>query len=140
MADHYTIRELTAEFGVTSRTLRHYEEIGLLRPERQGVARLFSARDRARLRLALRSKKLGYTLQDIRELFDLYDTASTATGELASLLERLEQTRRELEQQREDLDMMLGEIRFFADQCRRVMAGSTGIRIKPGHPTPGLRG
>ena len=69
----YTISELAQEFGVTTRTIRHYEDQGLLAPARHGVVRVFSARDRVRLKLALRGKRLGFGLNEIRELFDLYD-------------------------------------------------------------------
>jgi DNA-binding transcriptional MerR regulator len=124
MAQTYSIRDLARECGVTTRTIRHYEEQGLLNPARDGMNRVFSGRDRARLKLALRGKRLGFTLNDIRELFELYDVARTERRQLETFITRLEKRRQMLEQQREDIEIMLNEIRFFAEQCRRLLASS----------------
>ncbi len=124
MASRYTIRQLMEEFGVTARTLRHYEDVGLLQPERRGASRSYTPRDRARLKVALRSKRLGFALQDIRELFELYDASGAEAAQLQAFVERLERKRALLEQQREDLDIMLGEIRFFSEHCRRLLDGN----------------
>jgi len=121
MKQTYSIRELAEEFGVTTRTIRHYEDEGLLSPAREGVNRVFTARDRVRLKLALRGKRLGFSLGDIRELFELYDTASEKK-QMAEFLARLDKRRVHLEQQREDIEVMLNEINFFANQCHRIMA------------------
>lgn len=120
MKQTYTIRELAEEFSVTTRTIRHYEDEGLLSPAREGVNRVFTARDRVRLKLALRGKRLGFSLGDIRELFELYDTASEKK-QMSEFLARLNKRRAQLEQQREDIEVMLNEINFFTNQCRRVM-------------------
>jgi DNA-binding transcriptional MerR regulator len=130
MAPHYTIRQLVDEFGVTARTLRHYEDIGLVQPARHGTSRRYSGRDRARLKVALRSKRLGFTLEEIRELFELYDTAGAESHQLGAFVEKLERKRTVLEQQRDDLEIMLNEIRFFTDQCRRMLRGDVGVRLK----------
>ena len=122
MTQDYSITELAQEFGVTTRTIRHYEEQGLLTPRRTGLSRVFSARDRARLKLALRGKRLGFTLAEIRDLFAMSELTSKEPGQVAIFLARLEKHRVQLEQQRADLDAMLGEIHFFADQCRRLLA------------------
>lgn len=124
MAQTYSISELARECEVTTRTIRHYEEQGLLSPARQGQSRIFSSRDRARLKLALRGKRLGFSLHDIRELFELYDLAKDETGQLEVFLTRLERRRTLLEQQRVDIEIMLNEISFFATQCRRLLASS----------------
>jgi DNA-binding transcriptional MerR regulator len=121
----YTISDLAREFGVTTRTIRHYEDQGLLNPDRQGVNRIFSARDRVRLKLALRGKRLGFSLQEIKELFDLYDL-SKERDQLAAFLEKLDKRRAILEQQREDIEVMLAEIEFFATQCRKLLAQDAG--------------
>jgi DNA-binding transcriptional MerR regulator len=118
MATTYTISELAQEFSITPRTLRHYEEQGLLHPQRDGLNRLFSARDRARLRLALRGKRLGFSLSDLRELFELHDRARDGAAQRAAFLAKLDQYRAQLERQREDLDILLGEMRFFASQLQ----------------------
>lgn len=121
MADTFSISELAQEFGVTTRTIRHYEDQGLLTPGREGVNRIFSNRDRVRLKLALRGKRLGFTLQEIRELFDLYDLARDEKKQLEEFIAKLDRRRAILEQQREDIEVMLNEIDFFANQCRRLL-------------------
>ena len=122
MSATYNITDLAREFGVTTRTIRHYEEQGLLTPTRQGVNRVFSTRDRVRLKLALRGKRLGFSLQEIKELFDLYDTARDERGQLAAFVDSLDRRKALLEQQREDIEVMLNEVDFFASQCRRLLA------------------
>jgi DNA-binding transcriptional MerR regulator len=122
MSDSYSIGELAREFGVTTRTIRHYEQEGLLTPVRNGQVRVFSRRDRVRLRLALRGKRLGFSLQEIRELFDLYDMARDERHQLEAFLEKLEKRKALLEQQREDIAAMLQEVEFFTAQCRRLLA------------------
>src|SRR5262245_37149576 len=106
MTNHYSISELAKEFDVTTRTIRHYEDEGLLTPSRDGTTRLFSSRDRVRLKLALRGKRLGFSLAEIRELFDLYDLARDEKQQLQAFLAKLERHRTLLEQQREDIDVM----------------------------------
>ncbi len=122
MATTYTITDFAAEFGVTTRTIRHYEDEGLLNPRREGVNRLFSNRDRVRLKLALRGKRLGFSLAEIRELFELYDLARDEQRQLVEFLAKLEKRRAMLAQQREDIEIMLGEITFFGNQCRKLLA------------------
>lgn len=121
MAETFTISQLAHEFGVTTRTIRHYEDQGLLTPKRDGLSRIFSNRDRVRLKLALRGKRLGFTLQEIRELFDLYDLAKDERTQLEMFVAKLDRRRAQLEQQREDVEVMLNEINFFANQCRRLL-------------------
>ena len=117
----YSIRDLAQEFAITPRTIRHYEEQGLVRPAREGVTRIYSNRDRGRLKLALRCKRLGFPLVEIRELFELYDLAKSEKQQLKAFLARLEKRRLLLEQQREDIAVMLNEISFFAAQCERLL-------------------
>lgn len=119
----YTITDLAREFGITTRTIRYYEDQGLLNPGRSGTSRIFSNRDRVRLKLALRGKRLGFSLAEIRELFELYDVSRDERRQLQEFLERLERRRTLLEQQREDIEVMLNEIDFFAQQCRRILKG-----------------
>jgi len=123
MSSTYTISELAREFGVTTRTIRFYEDQGLLSPQREGTNRVFSQRDRVRLKLALRGKRLGFTLAEIRELFELYDISRDEKKQLEEFLVRLERRRAHLEQQREDIDVMLNEITFFANECRQLLKG-----------------
>lgn len=126
MAATFTISDLSREFGVTTRTIRHYEDEGLLNPRREGMSRLFSNRDRVRLKLALRGKRLGFSLAEIRELFDLYDLGLDEERQLREFLSKLERRRVMLEQQREDIEVMLNEITFFESQCRKLLADKGG--------------
>jgi DNA-binding transcriptional MerR regulator len=121
MAETYTISQLAAEFGVTTRTIRFYEDQGLVSPTREGSSRVFSSRDRVRLKLALRGKRLGFSLAEIRELFELYDVSRDERKQLEQFLGKLDRRRAHLEQQREDIAVMLNEIDFFATQCRRLL-------------------
>jgi DNA-binding transcriptional MerR regulator len=133
MATIFTISELAKEFDVTTRTIRFYEDQGLLSPAREGTTRVFSARDRVRLKLALRGKRLGFSLAEIRELFELYDVSRDEHKQLEEFLAKLERRRARLEQQREDIEVMLSEIDFFANQCRRLLRGETdGDGLKTG--------
>jgi DNA-binding transcriptional MerR regulator len=125
MSASFTISELAKEFGVTTRTIRFYEDQGLLSPRREGTNRIFTHRDRVRLKLALRGKRLGFSLAEIRELFELYDVSRDEERQLEAFLAKLERRRALLEQQREDIEVMLNEIDFFANQCRRLLKDST---------------
>lgn len=121
-ATTYTITQLAAEFGVTTRTIRHYEDEGLLAPRRDGTSRVFDNRDRVRLKIALRGARLGFTLAEIRELFEMPDLSTADRARLAEFLARLDEHRVRLQQQRDDVEAMLAEIDFYASQCRRAMA------------------
>src|SRR3982751_6012220 len=114
MTATFTIAELAREFGVTTRTIRHYEHEGLLMPARRGLVRIFSGRDRVRLKLALRGKRLGFSLQEIKELFDLYDLSKDQRHQLEAFLAKLEKRKALLEQQRQDVEIMLQEVEFFS--------------------------
>jgi DNA-binding transcriptional MerR regulator len=126
----YTISDLAREFGVTTRTLRHYEDQGLVTPARDGIKRIYSHRDRVRLKLALRGKRLGFSLSEIRELFQLYDLAHDERRQLEAFAVKLERRRAQLEQQREDIEVMLNEIHFFANQCQRLLADSEAAKAR----------
>lgn len=125
MSKTYTISDLAQEFGVTTRTLRHYEDQGLVTPARDGINRIYSHRDRVRLKLALRGKRLGFSLSEIRELFQLYDLTHDEPRQLQEFAVKLERRRAQLEQQREDVEVMLNEISFFATQCQRRLTESS---------------
>lgn len=127
MSKSYTISDLAQEFGVTTRTLRHYEDQGLVTPTRDGVNRVYSPRDRVRLKLALRGKRLGFSLSDIRELFELYDLANGERRKLEEFAVMLERRRAQLQQQQEDVAIMLNEINFFATQCQRLLTEAESL-------------
>lgn len=130
MSPVYTISALAKEFKITTRAIRHYEDEGLLSPRRDGNNRLFNQRDRVRLKLALRGKRLGFSLAELRELFDLYDNARDERKQLEVLLGKLERHRAQLEQRSEDIAVMLSEITFFENQCRRQLA-TTAAGVTP---------
>lgn len=117
MEETYTIQRLAKEFRVTSRTLRFYESKGLLHPTRVGMNRVFSHRDRGRLILILRGKRLGFSLAEIKEMLDLYDLGDGGVEQLRVTLEKARRRIRELESQREDVDAAVTELQ---DGCRQI--------------------
>lgn len=117
----FTITELSREFDVTPRTIRYYEDQGLLFPQRSGLQRVYAKRDRTRLKLALRGKRLGLSLAEIKSMIDMYDTAQDEEGQLVKFLAALAQRRAALEQQREDIEALLAEISGFEQQCRELL-------------------
>jgi DNA-binding transcriptional MerR regulator len=106
----FTIRDLTREFGVTARTLRFYEEKGLLEPMRAGQDRLYSRRDRARLKYILMGKGVGFSLEEIRDMLDLYDLGDGQATQLKVARERFHQQIERLKRQRDDIDRALAEL------------------------------
>ena len=118
----YTISELAREFGVTSRALRLYEESGLLAPKREGTRRIYAERDRVRLRLVLRGKRLGWSLAEIRESFNLYDSSMGEQAQLNYLLEKLDARRDILETQKQDIELALKDLDQIADNARTVLS------------------
>ena len=117
----YTITDLSHEFEVTPRALRLYEESGLLGPKRDGNKRVYVERDRVRLRLLLRGKRLGCSLTEIKELFDLYDSKSGEKGQLEYLIARMNERREKLEIQRQDVQLALEEIdKVHAKACKAL--------------------
>jgi DNA-binding transcriptional MerR regulator len=107
----YSITELAEEFDITPRAIRFYETKGLLAPQRAGATRVYNYRDRARLLLVLRGKRLGFSLEDIKEYIDLYDADRSRTEQLAHLMLVGRKRISELEQQLEDVKTTLGELR-----------------------------
>jgi len=112
MTRTYSIRELTKEMGVTSRTLRHYEDEHLLTPERRGQMRVYSQRDRARLMLILRGRRVGFTLAEIREILDLYEGGDGGVAQLTHTRKKFIQRIATLEQQRKDIDESIAELKL----------------------------
>ena len=121
----HSISELAEEFDITPRAIRFYEDQGLLAPERRGGGgvRVYSARDRTRLKLTLRGKRLGLTLSEIRELIDMYDSSRDETAPITKFLQVLKDHRAQLIQQREDIETQLQEIGAFEAQCRKRLGG-----------------
>lgn len=117
----YTIAELAREFSLTTRAIRFYEDHGLIAPKRVGRNRVYGNRDKVRLKLTLRGKRLGLSLSEIRELIDMYDAAKDEHAQVGRLQQVLRKRRGILEQQREDIEVVLGEIAAFEDQCRKFL-------------------
>lgn len=113
----HSIRDLAREFDVTTRTIRFYEDEGLISPARRGQTRLFSPRDRVRLKLILRGKRLGFSIGEIREIIDLYDAAPGEFGQLRFFLGKIAQRRAMLEQQRADIAETLEELAEVERRC-----------------------
>ncbi len=114
----WTIAEVADEFGVTHRTVRHYEELGLISPERRGTTRVYHRRDRTRLSLILRGKRLGFPLEQIRTIIDLYDAPRGRRSQLEYVLAQIDERREDLEQRRRDLEAALSELTEFERRCR----------------------
>ena len=113
----YSISELAHEFDVTPRTIRYYEDEGLLTPLREGQTRIYSHRDKIRLKLTLRGKRLGFSLAEIRELFDMYDTDKSSKTQLHSMIHLIEAKRGALRQQLEDSQMVMAELEAAEQRC-----------------------
>jgi len=117
----YSIGELAEEFGITSRTLRLYEEEGLLDPRREGTRRIYNERNRVRLRLILRGKRLGWSLSEIRESFQLYDSSLGEEAQLEWMLDKLENNREALLAQRKDIDSALLDLEQVEADARQAL-------------------
>lgn len=117
-----SITALAQEFDLTTRAIRFYEDMGLLTPRRVGRRRVYSQRDRTRLKLTLRGKRLGLSLLEIRQLVDMYDSPSDTAAQLTAFLEVLARHRRDLEQQREDIEVTLAEISLHEARCRQLLS------------------
>lgn len=119
----YSISELAKEFDVTTRSIRFYEDQELLRPSRRGQTRIFSSKDRVRLKLILRGKRMGFSLAETKELFDLWDeTLSGNEKQLLKMLTILENKRAHLEQQKNDIAQAEMEMETAEARCREALA------------------
>jgi DNA-binding transcriptional MerR regulator len=126
----FTIGELAREFDLTTRAIRFYEDCGLITPQRSGRNRVYTARDRTRLKLTLRGKRLGLTLAEVKELVDMYESPRDTQPQLKKFLVVLAAHRAQLEQQMADLDATLDEVRAHEKEARRLLA--EGERRKGG--------
>ena len=117
----FAISDLAREFGITPRTIRFWEDQGILAPEREGRNRVFTRRDRARLKMALRGKRLGLSLAEIKDLIGMYSGTEDETPQLIECLRVMSKRREALEQQREDIEAMLADIAQFERQCEQEL-------------------
>lgn len=125
-ATTFAISDLAREFGITPRTIRFWEDQGILAPEREGSKRVFTRRDRARLKMALRGKRLGLSLAEIKDLIGMYASTEDETPQLLECLRVMSKRREALELQREDIEAMLAEIAQFEQQCHLELARRDG--------------
>jgi DNA-binding transcriptional MerR regulator len=124
---NYTISDLAKEFALTTRAIRFYEDEGLLAPRRSGRSRIYGERERVRIKLILRGKRLGLSLSEIRELLDLYEATKSERPQLLKFLQVLSVRRAMLKQQQEDIRIVLSEIESLERQCRkRLRQGGNG--------------
>lgn len=114
----WTIAQVATEFDVTHRTVRHYEELGLISPERRGTQRVYHRRDRTRLGLILRGKRLGFPLEEIRTIIDLFDAPRGRRAQLEYVLGQIDERRADLEQRLRDVQDAIAELGRFERSCR----------------------
>lgn len=125
-APSYTITELAEEFDVTSRTIRFYEDKGLIHPERNGLVRVYNRSDRARLKLILRGRRLGFSLQEIKKMIDLYSPEGESSEQLTYTLDKLKEQLAKLQAQRTDIDEAIGELEEGVQQLEDYLSTDGG--------------
>ncbi|HJV69847.1 MerR family DNA-binding transcriptional regulator [Ideonella sp.] len=130
-APTFTITELAQEFDITPRAIRFYEDVGLLEPARAGRNRVYTHRDRTRLKLTLRGKRLGLSLQEVKQLVDMYESGSDERPQLEAFLLVLAEHRRQLEQQLDDIQVTLAEIEQHEARCRALIGASAKAAPAP---------
>jgi DNA-binding transcriptional MerR regulator len=124
MATQFTIRDLAKEFDVTTRAIRFYEDMGLLRPERLGPGgrnRIYSSRERARLRLILRAKRLGLSLMEAKDIIDMYDSPRDTVPQLKKFIAVLGEHRQQLENQMLEIQANLDEVKQHEKEARQLL-------------------
>ena len=117
----FTIGELSRQFAVTTRTIRFYEDEGLLAPQRAGQNRIYTPRDRVRLKLILRGKRLGFSIKEIKDMVDMYDAPEGEAGQLKYFIERMNRRRADLLKQRSDIDQVLAELDQLQARCESMV-------------------
>ncbi|MDF2179949.1 MerR family DNA-binding transcriptional regulator [Aliiglaciecola sp. CAU 1673] len=117
----FSIGELAKEFDITPRSIRFYEEQGLLEPERSGQTRIYHKKDRTRLKLILRGKRLGFSLAETKTLFNLYDSNENSLAQNEAILEMIEYKRAVMRQQLEDIQMLMSELDDLEGRCRQEL-------------------
>lgn len=117
----YSISDLSKEFDITTRSIRFYEDQGLIKPRRRGQTRIYSLKDKVRLKLILRGKRLGFSLAETRRLFELYDADKTSTSQLNTMLELVSEKKAALQQQMDDIKVVLMELNSAEQQCKAAL-------------------
>ncbi|MCH1931803.1 MerR family DNA-binding transcriptional regulator [Shewanella sp. A25] len=124
----YSISDLSKEFDITTRSIRFYEDQGLLKPKRRGQTRIYSLKDRVRLKLILRGKRLGFSLAETRRLFELYDADKSSTTQLHTMLALVEEKKSALQQQMDDIKVVLMELNSAEQQCRQALEETNAVK------------
>ena len=124
MANEYSISDLAAEFDITTRTIRFYEEKGLLQPRRDGNTRIYTAADRTKLKLILRGNRLGFTLDESRSIIEMYDPEHGNTEQMNSLVAKIREKQVQLQDQLHDIEAMMLDLRGAEEKCLEAMASS----------------
>ena len=117
----YSISDLSKEFDITTRSIRFYEDQGLLSPARKGQTRIYNQRDKVRLKLILRGKRLGFSLAETGQLFELYDVDKTSATQLSSIITLIQNKKDDLKQQLDDISAVLIELSDLEDNCKKIL-------------------
>lgn len=118
---NYSIGELSKEFDITTRSIRFYEDEGLIMPTRKGQTRIYNQRDRVRLKLILRGKRLGFSLAETGQLFELYDADKSSAKQLSIMMELIAQKKKDLKQQLDDINAVLIELNGLEENCQNIL-------------------
>jgi DNA-binding transcriptional MerR regulator len=121
----YSISDLSKEFDITTRSIRFYEDQGLLAPTRKGQTRVYNQRDKVRLKLILRGKRLGFSLAETGRLFELYDADKSSATQLTSMMELIAKKKNDLKQQLDDINAVLIELNDLQDNCQNILTTLT---------------
>lgn len=117
----YSISDLSKEFDITTRSIRFYEDQGLISPARKGQTRIYNQRDKVRLKLILRGKRLGFSLAETGQLFELYDVDKTSATQLSSIMKLISDKKNDLKQQLEDINAVLNELNDLENNCQNIL-------------------
>ena len=117
----YSIGDLSKEFDITTRSIRFYEDQGLITPTRKGQTRIYNQRDKVRLKLILRGKRLGFSLAETGRLFELYDADKSSAKQLSSMMELISQKKNDLKQQLDDINAVLIELNDLESNCQNIL-------------------
>jgi DNA-binding transcriptional MerR regulator len=117
----FSISDLSKEFDITTRSVRFYEDQGLLSPARKGQTRIYNQRDKVRLKLILRGKRLGFSLAETGRLFELYDVDKTSATQLSSIITLIQNKKDDLKQQLDDISAVLIELSDLEDNCKKIL-------------------
>lgn len=117
----FSISDLANELGITHRAIRHYEDLGLLSPQRQGLTRIYTAADRTRLKLIVRGKRLGLSLDESRQIIDMYEPGKNNAAQLLRLVDAIRQQRQKLQEQQQDINKLLKELDNAEAECQDAL-------------------